>query len=334
MVLAASVLMSLSRLLLFETLSPGRVLALLLVMCSALKGGMLTGAAVGTVLGLGLDVTGVGAPFYTMAYAFCGLLSGAFGRHGRFLFALSFVCADCLAVVCAWNTEIYISALFETFCASVIFLLLPSSLLSQVGLILQPPDRGSGEAGLRRFVAHRVRELSQAYGELFETVRQSVAEPTNDQNIARVFDRAADQVCVGCKFKNRCWNQEYMDTLSAMNDATRAMTEHGSLRPGDLPAHFRDACPSLETFVAAVNAELRALSYRRQLKARLGENRSRLGTVCGRGAGAGGAEPGAGQHQRRRSPGPAAAAALSEKPGYRRGDLGVPGRRRAAACGH
>ena len=274
MVLAASVLMSLSRLLLFETLSPGRVLALLLVMCSALKGGMLTGAAVGTVLGLGLDVTGVGAPFYTMAYAFCGLLSGAFGRHGRFLFALSFVCADCLAVVCAWNTEIYISALFETFCASVIFLLLPSSLLSQVGLILQPPDRGSGEAGLRRFVAHRVRELSQAYGELFETVRQSVAEPTNDQNIARVFDRAADQVCVSCKFKNRCWNQEYMDTLSAMNDATRAMTEHGSLRPGDLPAHFRDACPSLEAFVAAVNAELRALSYRRQLKARLGEIRS------------------------------------------------------------
>ena len=237
MILAASVLMSLSRLLLFDTLSPGRVLALLLVMCSALKGGMLTGAAVGTVLGLSLDVTGAGAPFYTMAYAFCGLLSGAFGRHGRFLFTLSFVCADCLAVVCAWNTEIYLSALFETFCASVIFLLLPSSLLSQVGLILQPPDRGSGEAGLRRFVARRVKELSQAYGDLFETVRQSVEEPYNDENIARVFDRAADAVCVRCKHKNRCWNAEYMDTLSAMNDATRAMTETAACR--------REICPSI-----------------------------------------------------------------------------------------
>ena len=118
------------------------------------------------------------------------------------------------------------------------------------------------------------RRLGEVYGELFETVRQNVAEPYNDENIARIFDRAADEVCVKCRFKNRCWNAEYVDTLSALNDATKAMIEHGSLTAEDIPDFFREKCVGLSAFVAAVNGELRALSYRRQLRARLEENRS------------------------------------------------------------
>ena len=274
MILAACALMALSRIVLFDTVSLGRFLAVLLVMTSAMKGGMLTGAAVGTVLGLAMDISAGGAPFYTMAYSFSGLLSGVFGKHGRLIFVLSFVLSSALAVVCVWNSEIYISALFESFCASVIFMLLPSSLLGRAGLILQSMERGSGESGLRRFVARRVRNLSEAYGELYDIVRQSLEEPYNDENVARVFDRAADEVCVRCRNKNRCWNAEYMDTLSAMNDATRAMVANGSLTAEDLPGHFREKCIGLPAFVAAVNGELRGLSYRRQLRMRLSENRS------------------------------------------------------------
>ena len=274
LILAACVLMVLSRIELFGAVSIGRFLALIFVMTSAMKGGMFTGAAVGTLMGLAMDVTHPGAPFYTMAYAFSGLLSGVFGKHGRFLFTLAFILSDALAVACAWNTEVYVSALFETFCASVIFMLLPASLLSHVGLLLQYMEKGSGESGLRRFVARRVKNLSEAYGELFQVVQKNVAEPYNDENIARIFDRAADAVCVRCKYKNRCWNAEYMETLSAMNDATRAMTENGRLSPTDLPAHFRERCIGLPAFVAAVNSELRSLAYRRQLRARLAENKS------------------------------------------------------------
>ena len=97
MILAACLLMAISRLVLFDTVSIGRVLALVLVMTSAMKGGMLTGAAVGTVLGLAMDVTNQGAPFYTMAYALSGLLSGVFGKHGRVLFVLSFILSGALA---------------------------------------------------------------------------------------------------------------------------------------------------------------------------------------------------------------------------------------------
>ena len=274
MILSACLLMTLSRLVLPGGISVGRLAALLLVMACAMKGGMLTGAAVGTVLGLAADVAQAGAPFYTMAYAFCGLLSGVFGRHGRFLFVLSFLLADALAVVCAWTTAVYTGALIECFCASVLFMLLPASLLDQVGTLLQVAERGSGESGLRRYVAGRMRGLGEAYGELFRTVQEGLQEPYNEENVAKVFDRAADAVCAACRNKNRCWNAEYMDTLSAMNDATQAMTAKGSLSAEDLPAHFREHCLSLDAFVTAVNAELRSLNYRRELRARLAENRS------------------------------------------------------------
>ncbi|MBO5556516.1 MAG: SpoIIE family protein phosphatase, partial [Oscillospiraceae bacterium] len=270
----ACALMALARVVLFDTVSLGRFLAVLLVMTSAMKGGMLTGAAAGTVLGLAMDIAAGGAPFYTMAYSFSGLLSGVFGKHGRLLFVLSFVLSAALAVVSVWNRQVYLSALFESFCASVIFMLLPSSLLSRAGLLLQSMEKGSGESGLRRFVARRVRNLSEAYGELYDIVRQSLEEPYNDENVARVFDRAADEVCVRCRNKNRCWNAEYMDTLSAMNDATRAMVANGSLAAEDLPGHFREKCIGLPAFVAAVNGELQGLSYRRQLRMRLSENRN------------------------------------------------------------
>lgn len=274
MIMLSCILMAFSRIALFSVVSIGRFLALILVMTSAMKGGMLTGAAVGTVLGLAMDVTGAGAPFYTMAYAFSGLLSGVFGKHGRLFFVLAFILSGALSVVCAWNQEVYISALFETFSASVIFMLLPASFLNHVGLILQSMERGSGESGLRRFAALKVKNLSEAYGELYETVKKSLEEPYNDENIARVFDRAADQVCVQCRHKNRCWNAEYVDTLSAMNDATQAMQEHGSLSVEDLPGFFREKCTGLPAFVTAVNGELRAMAYRRQLRAKLSENRS------------------------------------------------------------
>lgn len=243
-------------------------------MASAMQGGMLTGAAVGTVMGIAMDISHGGAPFYTMVFAFSGLLAGVFGKHGRILFTLSFLVANAIAVICAWDSDRYLGALLECFCAAVVFVLLPTQLLTHVGVILQRMERGSGETNLRRYVAGHVRELGDAYAELFEVVRRNIEEPYNDENIARIFDRAADQVCVKCKFKNRCWNAEYVDTLSAMNDASCAMQEHGSLENTDFPGFFREKCVSLMPFVAAVNGELRAMAYRRQLQAKLSENRS------------------------------------------------------------
>ncbi len=273
-VLAACVLMSLVPLRLFDTLSLGRAVALIVLMASSLRGGMLTGAAAGTVLGIAMDLASGKTGFFAMAYAFSGLLSGVFSRHSRLVFTLSFVLAAALCATGVWDPALSAALLYETFAASVIFILLPGRFLASIGMLLHDGARGSGERDLRRFVASRVRALSDAYGELYGVVERSLTEDANDGDIAAVFDRAADRVCVRCVNKNRCWNAEYVDTLSALNDATQGMRKKGSLSAEDIPGFFRSRCTELPSFVGAVNAELRAMNYRRELKTRLQENRA------------------------------------------------------------
>lgn len=273
-VLLAALLMALARLELFGGASIGRAVSLLLVMCCAMKGGILTGAAVGTVLGFSMDLCSVGDAYYTPLYALSGLLAGGFGRHGRFLFTLSFVLTQGLALLGLWNDSLILSSLYECMAASVAFLLLPSGLLSRTGILLQTMEQGSGELGLRRYMSKRLGELGRVYADIYETLRQSLTGQSNDEDVAKIFDRAADVVCVGCREKNRCWNLEYMDTLAALNDATAAMRRRGSLETEDLPPHFRERCASPERFVSAVNGELRARAYRRRLRGVVSENRS------------------------------------------------------------
>ena len=273
LITVAVVLMALSELKFMDAVSLGRFAALLMVMTATLRCGMLVGCTIGTAFGLCMDLTCGGLPFYTMSYAFGGLLSGAFNRHGRFAFVLSFILANAIAVVCTWSAAPQINAVFEVFCAALVFMVLPSGFLCKMGSLIEPAAAGSGESGLRRYVANRVEGLSKAYSGLYEIVRRNVEKPVNDNDPARVFDRAAEAVCVNCRDKNRCWNNCYMDTLSALNDATEAMFRRGRLSMEDIPRYFTEHCRTPEAFVAAVNGELRAVNYRRQFAASLRESR-------------------------------------------------------------
>lgn len=273
-VLCACVFMALSRVVIMDVVSVGRVFALISVMSCALVGGCLSGCGAGAAMGFAMDLCYGGSPYFTMAYTLSGLISGAFAKHGKPIFALSYIISNAVAVAWTWNQGIRIEVLYESFVSSVIFMLLPISVLSFIGTPLQRATAGKGETGLRRFSANRLRDIGSAFKDLYETVRKSLSESSNDNDIARIFDRAADSVCSACENKNECWTVQYMDTLSIMNDVTPIMMENGRLSPEDLPERFRDKCPSVHAFASAVNSELRALMYRKQYRCRLSENRT------------------------------------------------------------
>ena len=252
----------------------GRVLAVLVVMAAAFGGGAAAGALVGVVTGLAMDLAAGGSALYMVCYGFSGLLSGMLKRQGRLLFALIYIAGNTLAVLWNWEEDLSLGALYETFCASVFFLILPARALTAAASALRRPNVGEGEHGVREYTAARTSELAGALRELYETVRDSAESTANDADVATVYDRAAEAVCASCARKGECWQTRCMDTLNMLNDATAAMRRRGRLEPGDLSERFRENCPSYESFTAAVNMELRALIYRRQLKARLEESRT------------------------------------------------------------
>lgn len=273
MISAAVLVMALARLQMFGVVSLGRLIALIIVMTGAMRCGMSAGCILGVSFGLAMDLCGGGIPFYTMAYSFSGLISGMCAKRGRLLFTLSFVLTDAAAAACVWSLAPQLPALSEAFAASVIFMLLPSGVISKLGSLMHTGFRGSGESGLRRYVSKRIYGLSQAYSGLYEIVRRNVEQPQNDEDPSRIFDRAADAVCTSCREKNRCWNREYIDTLAAMNDALSAIEKRGMLMLEDIPKRFSEKCRMPEAFTAAVNGELRAAAYRKRFAARLRESR-------------------------------------------------------------
>ncbi|MDR0952486.1 MAG: SpoIIE family protein phosphatase [Oscillospiraceae bacterium] len=274
LVLCACLFISLANVLILDVISVGRFLALLLIMTAAFKGGALTGGAAGVAFGFAMDLAAGSGGFFSMAYAISGLISGFFSKHGRLLFLVGYIAVNTIAVIWVTGFELRMPLMYEVFAASVAFAVLPEKLLEILGSAAALPLPSTGEAGLRRYAAARANRLSHALRDLYGTVFRAINSRTNDNDVATVFDRASAAVCVNCKNKSDCWQKSFMDTLTIMNDATEPMLGRGKLQTDDLADRFLEKCPSVHTFVTAVNGELRALMYRRQFRSRLSENRS------------------------------------------------------------
>ena len=272
LILLACLLMSLSRAVILDTVSLGRVFSVLLVLVTAFRGGALSGTAVGLVLGVAMDVASGRPVFYTLAYALPALIAGIFSRHGRLLYLLSYILCGALCVICCAGNTLHTELLYENFMASVIFLILPSSLLNQAGVLLKSAQNSTSESGLRRYTAKRVRQMSEAFSDLYTTIDSTLSLRLGEENITQVFDRAADVVCSKCKCKTECWNGSYLDTLTVFNDVSSVIGSNGILRMEDLPKHFLERCEKPDALVSAVNGELRGQMYRRQFSARMREN--------------------------------------------------------------
>lgn len=278
LILAGTVLLTLSRITVLGDLSLGRTAAALAVMLCAGAGGIGPGATVGVSLGIGMDLASGGLPFYSMAYALAGVMAGIFHRQGRFVTALSYVLANAVAVLWTWNSAAQISLLYEVFIASVLFLLTPQRALRQVQALLVRQTRQDTQSKARDYVRLRLERTAQAFHTLHDTLRtQFSAAPVNDNDTAAIFDRAANRVCKNCSLQLACWQRDYVTTYNALNDALGPMLERGHGEGEDFPVHFSNRCLKFPQFLSAVNEELSALYCRRQYKSRLMESRA---AVC------------------------------------------------------
>ena len=251
---------------------PGRGLAVLGVMLCAFFGGSAAGALAATALGAGVEAA-LGSSVWGVSCALAAALAGAVRRRGRVAFTLLFALSFLLCLF--WGEEGWKALICggEVLLCCAVFLLLPKSAL---GALRVWSGEGSGDAAAlsRRYLARRTRQLSSAFRSLYDTVHRSAADGGSDENMANMYDRAAESVCHDCPKKGECWHRDYIDTLTLLNDATLSVKRRGRLTLDELPPRFREKCVRSEAFLAAVNGEWRAMNYRRRLKARLSENRT------------------------------------------------------------
>lgn len=276
--LLGTLLVALAGVTFWGDLSIGRLAAALLVMAVAHEGGLGLGAATGVAAGLGMDLAAGGAPFYTMAYGFSGLLTGAGWKQGRLFGALTYVVTNAVAVLWTWDAAQRVSSLYEVFIASVLFLLLPQKLMRRLSALLTQ----EGKQDTARRAAAYVRDKLSATAGAFRTVCEGLRsafppQGPNDGDVSSVFDRTAERVCQRCALRNTCWEHDYVSTYNALNDALPTMLERGRGEAGDFPGWFASRCLQFPAFLRTANEEVTALLYRRQYQNRVRENR---GAVC------------------------------------------------------
>ncbi len=274
LILISTLLISLAQLIVFDTVSIGRTAATLIVFLAAYKGGVGMGCATGISVGLAMDAASNGAPIFCMAYGLAGMISGIFSKQSRFVFALSYILVDAAVAAVSIGNAGVPAILYEVFIASVTFVVLPSSFMARLSVLLPGTGSGHGVFKAREYTKNRVDQTALAFRDLFETVKTAFGNESNDDDVAAVFDKAADRTCLDCAKTAKCWHLDYQATVDAMNNASSVMLGRGSLLESDLPDHFQRACINLPEFTCAVNNELKSLLYRRQYKKRLKENQS------------------------------------------------------------
>lgn len=259
--------------------SLGRILCASAALLCAWKGGVGIGAAAGVTAGLAMDLAAGTPPYYTLIYAFPGLFSGLFTRQNRLLCAGAYLLSGAAAIFWTWQGGVPFSALRELAVGVAVFLLLPDRLLRRFASLARQEAPAGEEPRARRLAASQLGETASAFRAVSASLRAAFRRevPLNDGDAARVFDRAADQVCAKCRQRERCWQTEYQTTRTALSDALTPMLDRGEGRPEDFPPHFAQRCVRLDAFLMAANGELAALLQRRRYDSRVRESRA---AVC------------------------------------------------------
>lgn len=256
----------------FGIVSPARALAALSVMCLAYCAGGGGGAAAGVAFGAAMDLAAGLELHFVGVYGFAGLLAGCFREKKRLPFAIWFVLANCAATLWGLESDRALAGLYECFCASVFFLVVPPGVLAGLqsqfrrreredGLPLPKPVGGKG----LRQAAQALEALSLALADVTDRLGRR-----NGQDVAQVFRRASDHVCSRCPVRGTCWDKDYVTTMGAMNDVTQRLRSRGKLEPEDFPFFFAARCLNVRQFTGAVNDEYAAWLRRQRQQAQRG----------------------------------------------------------------
>ena len=280
-ILGCTLLIALAEARLPGAVSLGCLAGALATMIAAWKGGAGLGGATGICTGLAMDLALGLSPQYTMAYAFAGLLTGVFWKQGKLFAALTYVLSNAVMVLWTWEQGPALGILYEVFAASVIFMVLPDSLLRRVSALLvreREVTTAWAEDRARTYGRERLERTADAFRVLYDGLRASFRRVApNDENGAGIFHRSANKVCVTCALRDRCWQREYAATMNALNDALPAMMKRGRGEAEDFPQHFRSRCLNFPLLLSTANEELTALRYRRQFQSNARESRA---AVC------------------------------------------------------
>lgn len=236
------------------SVSIGHVAGVIVILICALKAGEAGGAIGGIAAGVAVCLSDSSFAFLMGSYGFGGLLSGVFSRFGRFGCAAIFIVINGIATaLAALARPTTLGPVIEVFIASVVFVLLPPSLLKRLTLAPCGTQFMSTDS-IKNIIINRLYFTKKALGDV-SSITEKVSEKLQklDKSPFDICTKVSDRVCKDCPQRTSCWQEGYNTTAAALNDISALLRRGKAVDVSDIPEHLRHYCPDPQSILDAVS---------------------------------------------------------------------------------
>lgn len=231
------------------------VVAGVMVMASALVGGVPLAITSGGVLGISLLITEAAkshptAAAVAMAYVMAGLLAGLFRELGKAGLGIGYLLGLLTYNMVMVDTATMLLPISYGALASVLlFWLIPRQWLAKAPASLAargPEVTAPGPKGTESEPAHfmeRITGMSRVLKEVGRTFDQVAAVAAPDrQDSGRIFEQVAERVCHTCSMNHQCWGKSFDKSYQLFSDLWEQLEAEGPLPAQPAPEQLEQHC--------------------------------------------------------------------------------------------
>lgn len=199
--------------------------AAILVLCAAVGGKSISGAATGAILGFFLCAGGVCEAWCAAALAIGGLLAGILSEMGEIGGIIAFITGS--AVYALMSGTDRFGLIYDALAGSLIFLIIPRKIKSEIAQIFAPPAEMPRLDGMRKAVAMRLGFASKSLGDISDTVERISArlDDIDRPPLEKVIPSIEDKVCVDCSMRCYCWEENRDKTVAEIIKLVRGESD-------------------------------------------------------------------------------------------------------------
>lgn len=269
---AAILLLALSKYSLLG-LSPGRIMAVSVILATARYGQAAYGAVSGAIISFVLAIAGSEYFIGSVTFAFSGLICGIFSALGAFGMVISYISTTLISTLIIGETDLISVMFFEAVIGSGIFLILPKSLVGYIGGLLAPTTEISRLDSVKGSLIMRLEFASGALKDIYETVEDVAGKlgKINCPDFDKTLNKIEDEVCGGCSLRRHCWETAREITAT---DALATWNRTSSARKNNENNNSEFHCLRAEKFEASVKNHCAEYESKKSAELRLKEVRN------------------------------------------------------------
>ncbi|HPT78395.1 MAG TPA: stage II sporulation protein E [Candidatus Atribacteria bacterium] len=252
-------------------LSLRSIFTVFITLLLAYIGGAGVGASIGITAGFMLSLTSSPDPLLMANLAVCGLLAGTFKELGRVGSCIAFMLANSLMTYYI-NRSTFVILPFGEVAAAILFVMVfPQKWILYLKQFLdytfvRARNQQYYVSRMQELIVGRLKEFSQVFYHLSRVFGRMTGRKTasGNEELSRLFDLIAMQVCNNCALYRSCWERDFYMTYTNMFDMLTICEARGRVEREEMPDPLARKCMDPGLLLDAINSVYSA--YRQNLK--------------------------------------------------------------------